>query len=77
MELLTKHRPEVTFHDPRYDPKLKENAQHYVFQKKESETEEEINTKVTTIETEAICARTDEILTHSKIQSAPLTSEHK
>lgn len=46
VELLTKHRPEVSFHDPKFDPKLKVNANDYVFRKRDSETEEEINTKV-------------------------------
>lgn len=46
VDLLTKHRPEVSFHDPKFDPKLRQNAHDYVFKKKESETEEEINTKV-------------------------------
>lgn len=45
VDLLTKHRAEVTFHDPNNDPKLKDNAHKYVFQTKDSETEEEINTK--------------------------------
>lgn len=47
VDLLTKHRPEVDFHDPNHDPKLKENPHNYVFKKKDtSDTEEHINTKV-------------------------------
>lgn len=46
VNLLTKHRPEVSFHDPRFDPKLKLNPAQYVFKKRDSETEEELaNTK--------------------------------
>lgn len=45
VDLLTKHRPEVKFHDPKNDPKLKENAKSYVFQTKD-ETDEELETKV-------------------------------
>lgn len=46
VDLLTKHRPEVSFHDPLFDPKLKLNPDQYVFKTHDSETEEELaNTK--------------------------------
>lgn len=46
VEQLIKHRPEVNFHDPRFDPKLRENPGKYVFQTRDSETDEELaNTK--------------------------------
>lgn len=43
---MTKHRPEVTFHDPNNDPKLKQNPDRYVFKKSDTTAEEQLNTKV-------------------------------